>query len=102
MVNDESIKRSFEISQNESDLITIVYQEGFTSPEENKRQAELVEEAVIGIVDQDPNKDHDLLLDIANLGGINYISQDAREIYGNMTKLRQLRKKQQLSVTILS
>lgn len=92
MVDDESIKHSFEISQTESDLIRIVYKEGYTSPEENKRQAEVVEAAVMEIVNQDPSKNHDLLLDITNLNGINYISPEAREIYGGMTKLQQLRK----------
>ena len=92
MVNDELIKNSFEISQNEVALITIVYKEGFSEPEENKRQAGLVQSKVVEIVNQDPDKKHDLLLDIINLGGLNYISSEAREIYGDMAKLPQLGK----------
>ncbi len=52
MVDDDSIKRSIGISQNDAALITTVYKD-YTSPEENKRQAEVVEDSVMEIVRED-------------------------------------------------
>lgn len=89
---DESIKHSFEVKKEATDLISVTFKEAFLDPDDNKRQAQLVEEDLIAIINQDPTSTFNLLVNILPIGGFSYMSPEARETYGNLAKLRHLKK----------
>ncbi len=90
-MQDDLIKQTFSVSTGTDNLITIDFKK-VVEPEDTTRLAQLVEDAIFEILNKDPNKTYNALLDISAIGGSYYLSPEAKNIYLNLAKLRQLKK----------
>lgn len=92
MVDDGLIRKTFTVHLEGDNLVNVVFLDASTDRAQNKRQAQLIEDAIFDILNQDPGKTYKILVDITPIGGFNYISEESKEIYMNMAKLRQFQK----------
>ena len=90
-MQDDLIKQTFSVSTGTDNLITIDFKK-VVEPEDTTRLAQLVEDAIFEILNKDPNKTYNALLYISAIGGSYYLSPEAKNIYLNLAKLRQLKK----------
>jgi hypothetical protein len=91
MAEDKLIKEAFSVKKSRTDLIEIEFK-AVVKPEETGRLAELVEDSIFEILNQDPNQTYNVLLDLTSVGGMHYLSPKAMEIYSRFPKLRQLKR----------
>lgn len=90
-MQDDLIKQTFSVSTGTDNLIAIDFKK-VVEPEDTTRLAQLVEDSIFEILNKDPNKTYNALLDISAIGGSYYLSPEAKNIYLNLAKLRQLKK----------
>lgn len=62
-------------------LICIEINESEKKEADNSRQADLIVERILKIVDQSPNTSFKFLADLTKLGNVTYMSNHAREVY---------------------
>ena len=90
-MQDNDLKQTFAIALDKNDLIIINFKTT-VEQKDTTRLAQLVEDAIFEILNKDPNKTYNVLMDITAIGGSSYLSPEAKDIYLNLAKLRQLKK----------
>lgn len=91
MKTDEEILKTFSVRKEEN-IIVMDFFDAESDPEDNGRQAELVVEQIVKVVNKDLTQTYNFLIDLTKVGTIHYISDKARDAYLHLTNLRILRK----------
>lgn len=91
MLTNKELSQSYKVRKEGDDLIVVVFLGTMESKEDSKRQAEMVREEIYSILNENPSKVYKVLVD-ASLSSFRYMSSEAKEIYSELAKLRQLQK----------
>ena len=92
MKSDQEIKRVFEVFVDDEGILNLVTLGVIKEPESNTRQAELIRQDVMRILDEDPHKEYDMIVNLLPLGKAGYASSRARKIYLQISSHRQIRR----------
>ncbi|MFC1629857.1 hypothetical protein ACFL11_01410 [Patescibacteria group bacterium] len=92
MKTDQELKQKFEISINKEGIINLIFLIEETDPESSVRLAELVEKAVLEIINKDPEKKHDAIVDLSPLKDkVSYLSSTTRKLYSRIMARQEIK-----------
>lgn len=92
MKTDEELLKTFKFTMGDNNLIQIVLFGSETEEDNNGHQAELIVEQIGKIVETDPSKNYDFLIDLTTAGAIHSISAKARKAYESLSRFSNLNK----------
>ena len=92
MKTDEVLRKTFEISVSDENLINIVILSSEPEDDNNGRQAQLIVEEISKIVGTQKDKTFKFLVDLSNSGAIHSISPVARKAYESLGQFNNLSK----------
>lgn len=87
MKTDQELKSSFEIKKLDKNTIFVRMLSSEGEDDNNGRQADLLSEEVMKVVNQDPKILYNFLVDLTLTGTVSHISSHAKEIYINLSKI---------------
>ena len=90
MKSDQEIRQAYDVFVDDEGLLNLVTLGVIRGPESNTRQAELIQQDVIAILDKDPHKEYDMIVNLLPLGKAGYASIKARKIYLQISSHRQI------------
>lgn len=76
----------------EGNIILMDFTAAETNMEDNGRQAELVVEQILKVINQDTTQTYNFLIDLTKVGTIHFISDKAKNAYLKLANFRILRK----------
>lgn len=91
MRTDEELLKTFSIKV-ENKIVYIVFFEAINEPLENAKQAKLVVDKIIEVVQKDPATHYNFLIDLTKTGTIHYISDEAKQAYMQLPKYTNFKK----------
>lgn len=92
MKTDQELQRKFKSSLVDGNIINLVFFEEETNPEDSARLAELVKEAILKILNENPQKSYNGLIDIIALKEkVSYLASGIREIYAAIMSQKQIK-----------
>jgi len=92
MISDEELKKSFILEHLEKDLVYLELKEAIKDEAGNGRQAELIYEGIMKIVNQDQNISYNFLIDLTKISATTSLSNRAREVYMELPRHQMLNK----------
>ena len=92
MKSDQEIRQAFDVFVDDEGILNLVTLGVIKEPESNTRQAELIQQDVMRILDKDPHKEYDMIVNLLPLGKAGYASSRARKIYLQISSHRQIRR----------
>ncbi len=87
MKTDAQLLKTFKIEKLEKNIIFVEMFGSESEDANNGRQAELVSEAIMKVVNQDPKTLYNFLVDMTLTGTVSRISPHAKEVYINLSKI---------------
>lgn len=90
MKSDEELRKNFNIFLDDEGILNLTFLAHEDDPENNARAAELVVEAMTQIFEKDPEKRHNLLVDLSLVGDPRFISARARTTYARLGAYKQI------------
>ena len=92
MKSDQELKQAYNVFVDDEGMLNLVTLEVIRGPESNTRQAELIRQDVMTILDKDPHREYDMIVNLLPLGKAGYASSRARKIYLEISSHRQIRR----------
>lgn len=93
MKSDQEILQTFKIELTNGSLIRIDFFQAESEEYNNGRQADLVVEGILAIINQDSNKSYNFLVDLTKMGKVSsYMSDHAKEVYTKLPQYSMLNK----------
>jgi hypothetical protein len=92
MMPDRELQRAYEVFVDDDGIINLVSLEMVGELESNTRLAELILQDVVRILDDDPNKNYAMIVNLLPLGTTGYASSKARKIYLQIASHDQIRR----------
>lgn len=92
MTSDLELSKTFKIEKISDSVIFIEILQGQSQEAENGRQADLIAEQIGEVVNQQPERSFDFLIDLTKAGSITYISPHARQVYLDLPKISKFNK----------
>lgn len=87
MKTDEELLKTFEVEKLDNNIIFVDLLESEEQDDNNARQADLVSEAIMKVVNQDPTLRYNFLVDLTRTGTVSHISSHAKDVYLNLSKI---------------
>lgn len=87
MKTDAQLLKTFKIEKLEKNIIFVEMFGSESEDANNGRQAELVSEAIMEVVNQDPKALNNFLIDVTLTGTVSRISPHAKEVYIHLSKI---------------
>ena len=92
MISDREIGHAYDVFVDDEDILNLVTLGVIREPESNARQAEMIQHDVMRILNRDPHKQYDMIVNLLPLGKGGYASSRARKIYLQISSHRQIRR----------
>ena len=92
MKSDGELKQAYEVFLDDDGIVNLVSLEVIRDPESNTRLAELIHQDVMRILDEDPRKKYDLIVNLLPIGKGGYASSKARKTYLQISSHDQIRR----------
>jgi hypothetical protein len=92
MKSDQEIRQAYDVFVDDEGLLNLVTLGVVKEPESNTRQAELIQQDVMRILDEHPHKEYDMIVNLLPLGKAGYASSKARKIYLQISSHKQIRR----------
>jgi hypothetical protein len=92
MISSEGIRQAYEVFVDDQGILNLVSLEVVRDPQSNTRLAELIQQDVTRILDEDPSAAYDMIVDLVPLGKAGYASRRARRVYLEISSHRQIRR----------
>ena len=92
VMSDGELQQAYEVFVDDDNIVNLVSLQVIREPESNTRLAELIQRDVMGILDKDPHKEYDMIVNLLPIGKGGYASSKARKIYLQLSSNRQIRR----------
>jgi hypothetical protein len=92
MSSDQGIRQAYEVFVDDQGILNLVSLEVVTEPAANTRLAEMIQQDVTRILDEDLSAAYDMIVDLVPVGDSGYASRKARRIYLDISSHRQIRR----------
>jgi hypothetical protein len=89
---DQEIEQAYDVFVDDEGLLNLVCLGVIKEPESNTRQAQLIQQDVMTILDRDPGREYDMIVNLLPLGKAGYASSRARRTYLQISSHRQIRR----------
>lgn len=86
------VSKSFKITANEDEVMSLIFFMAEDDPRHQIRQSELVAKKIKGIFEKDPGKKHGILIDITLIKTSPTIVKQARDNYSRIASMDQAKK----------
>jgi hypothetical protein len=91
MRTDEDLQKGFSVKK-EGNIIYMDFLEAPPEEEDNGRQAELVVEQIVKVINKDMSQTYSFLIDLTKVGTIHYMSDKAKKAYMKLANFKILKK----------
>ena len=92
MKSDQEIKQAFDVFVDDKGILNLVTLGVIKEPESNTRQAELIQQDVMRVLDEYPHEKYGMIVNLLPIGTRGYASSRARKIYLQISSHRQIRR----------
>lgn len=92
MISDTELKQAYQVFVDDEGIINLVSLQVIREPESNTHLAELIQRDVMRILDDNPNKDYTMIVNLLPVGKDGYASSKARKIYLKISSHDQMKK----------
>ena len=92
MKSDQETKQAFDVFVDDEGILNLVTLEVIREPKSNTRLAELIQQDVMRILDEDPHEKYGMIVNLLPIGKGGYASSRARKIYLQISSHKQIRR----------
>jgi len=92
MKSDEELRDAYSVFVDDDGILNVVSLAVVRDPESNTRLAELRYQEIMTVFDEDPERTHNMLVDLLSVKKGGYNSSKARRIYLRLASHRQIRR----------
>ena len=92
LTTDQELKKVFKVYVDDEGILNLDTLGVVKDPEANTRQAELIAEAIMKILEEEPQTKYDMIVNLLPLGKKGYASSKARKIYLQISSHKQIRR----------
>lgn len=93
MVPDQDLSKRFKVFVDEDGMLNLAYFISTVNPEEAARVTEMVKNSILEILNKDPQKIYNGIVDLSPIGEtVSYLPEETRKVYSNLIFHKQINK----------